>query len=102
MELIVDYNDMSVGLAMLNAEKCANAKDSAAKKVEEAIDMAKNKVAKNAEETNKHNEMLPGFQAEIQKHAIEGILSFMDTRMRQYIRYLFNNKMVNLLKTKKY
>ena len=32
---------MAVGLSMLNAEKDANAKDSAAKKVEEAADMAK-------------------------------------------------------------
>ena len=35
-ELIVDYNDMAVGLAMLNAEKDVNSKGSAAKKVEEA------------------------------------------------------------------
>ena len=36
MELIVDYNDMDVGLAMLNTEKYVNAKELAAKKVEEA------------------------------------------------------------------
>ena len=36
MELIVDYNNMAVGLTMFNAEKDANAKYSAAKKVEEA------------------------------------------------------------------
>ena len=53
MELIVDYNYMAVGLAMLNAEKDANSKESAAKKLEEAADMAKNKASKNAEETNK-------------------------------------------------
>ena len=35
-ELIVDYNNMAVGLAMLNAEKDVNSKGSAAKKVEEA------------------------------------------------------------------
>ena len=63
MELIVDYNDMAVGLATLNAEKDVNAKDLSAKKVEEAAEMAKNKSAKNAEETNKQNGMLPGFQA---------------------------------------
>ena len=53
MELIVDYNDMAVGLAMLNAEKDANAKESSDKKVDEATEMAKNKAAKNAEEANK-------------------------------------------------
>ena len=55
MELIVDYNDMSVVLAMLNADKYANVKDLAAKKVDETKDMAKNKAAKNSEETNKQN-----------------------------------------------
>ena len=53
MELILGYNDMAVGLAMLNAEKDANTKESAAKRVEEATNMTKNKAAKNAEETNK-------------------------------------------------
>ena len=53
MELIVNYNDMAVGLATLNAEKDVNAKDYSAKKVEEAAEMAKNKSANNAEETNK-------------------------------------------------
>ena len=33
MEIIVDYNNMSVGLEMLNMEKEANAKESTAKKV---------------------------------------------------------------------
>ena len=101
MELIVYYNDMAVGLAMLNAEKYANAKESAAKNVDEATEMEKNIAAKNAEETNKQNEMLPGFQAELQKHAIDGILSFPDDRMRQYIRYFFKKKVVNMSKTKK-
>ena len=45
--------------------------------------------------------MLPGFQAELQKHTINGILSFPDAWMRQYIRYLFKKKVVNLSKTKK-
>ena len=48
MELIVDYNNMAVGLEMLNAEKYVNAKELAANKVEEAAEMAKNKAAKNA------------------------------------------------------
>ena len=49
MELIVYYNDMAVGLAMLNAEKDANVKESAADNVEEAAKMAKNEAAKNTE-----------------------------------------------------
>ena len=87
MELIVDYNDMAVGLAMLNADKDANVKDLAANKMEETTEMKKNKAAKNAEETNKKNEMLTGLQPELQKHSIDGIISFPDARMRQYIRF---------------
>ena len=45
--------------------------------------------------------MIPGFQAETQKHAINGILSLPDARMRQYICYLFKEKVVNLSNTKK-
>ena len=63
MELILDYNDMSVGLAMLNAEKETNAKESEAKKVEETVEMAKNKAAKNSEKNNQQNKLLPWFQA---------------------------------------
>ena len=55
MEIIVDYNYMSVGLEMLNVGTDANDKDSVAKKVEEATEMAKHWAAKNAEETNKLN-----------------------------------------------
>ena len=45
--------------------------------------------------------MLPGFQSELQKHAIYGILSFPDAWIQQYIRYFFKKKVVNLSKTKK-
>ena len=41
MELILDYNNMTKGLAMLNSEKEENSKESAAKKVEKASEMAK-------------------------------------------------------------
>ena len=45
--------------------------------------------------------MLPGFQAEIQKHPIDGIISLPDARLWQYIRYFFKKNVVNLLKTNK-
>ena len=45
--------------------------------------------------------MLPGFQAELHKHAINVILRLPDARMRQYICYFFKKKAMNLLKTKK-
>ena len=69
LELIQGYNDMAVGLAMLNAEKDVNAKESAAKKVEEAAEKVKN-AAKNVEEHNRRSELLPGFQSELKKHTI--------------------------------
>ena len=40
------------------------------------------------------------FQAELHKHAIDGILSLPDVWMRQYIHYLFKKKVVNFSKTK--
>ena len=58
--------------------------------------MEKNKAANNVEETKKHNEMLPGFQAELQKHAIDGILSLPDAWMQQYIHYFFKKRVVNM------
>ena len=45
--------------------------------------MEKHKAAKNIEETNKQNILLPGFQGELQNHGIDGILSFSDAQMRQ-------------------
>ena len=45
--------------------------------------------------------MLPGSQAELQKHAINVILILLDARMQQYIHYFFKKKVVNLSKTKK-
>ena len=45
--------------------------------------------------------MLPVFQAELQKHAIDGILSLPDAWMRQYISYFLKKKLVNFSNTKK-
>ena len=45
--------------------------------------------------------MLPGFQAELQKHDIDGIISFPDAQMQQYIRYFLKKNVLNLSKTKK-
>ena len=68
---------------MLNAEKYVNTKEQTDKKVKEAAEIAKNKSANDAEKTNKQNEILPKFQAELQKHATDGILSLPDAQMRQ-------------------
>ena len=101
LKLIQDYNDMTVGLEMLNVEKDVNAKESQAKKVEEAAKKENKNAAKNVEEHNIHSELLPGFQLELKKNTINEILSLPDIRMRQYIRYFFQKKVVNLSKIKK-
>ena len=44
--------------------------------------------------------MIPWFQAELQKHAIDGILSLPYAQMWQYICYFFKKKVANLSKTK--
>ena len=59
------------------------------------------KAPNNEEETNKQNEILLRLQAEIHKHSIDGILSFTDAWIRQYIHYFFKKKVMNLSKTKK-
>lgn len=95
-----DYNNLSTSLAMYNAEKDAKAKASSKKKEEEAAERAKNKAKKEAEEAKKRNELLPGLQQELLQKG-NGILDLPDKRLREYIRYLFQKKVVNLQKTKK-
>ena len=49
----------------------------------------------------KRAELLPGFQSELQQKDAAGILALADSRMREYIRYFFQQKVVNLSKKKK-
>ena len=56
------YNYMSVGLAMLNAEKDMIKKETMSKKVIEATDKARKKTEKYTEEASKRNESLSGFK----------------------------------------
>ena len=60
-EKIKNYNNMAVGLEMMNADKDAKTKDSAANRVEEAARTAQIKEEKEADESNKQNELLAGF-----------------------------------------
>ena len=101
LEKFQDYNDLSAGLGMMNTEKDAKAKEAAAKKVEEAKEKALKKAGKESEEISKRNELLSGFEEELQINGIGDILHLPDARMRQYIRYYFQKKIVNLTKTKK-
>lgn len=101
LEKFQDYNNLSAGLGMINAEKDAKAKEAAAKKIEEAKEKLLKKAGKESEEIRKRDELLSGFEEELQINDVGGILRLSDARMRHYIRYYFQKKIVNLTKTKK-
>ena len=86
---------------MLNAEKDEKLKEASTKKAHEAIDKARKKGEKEAEEVSKRNELLSGFREELQKSDINNILNLSDARIRQYVRYYFQQRIVNSSKTKK-
>ena len=90
------YNDMSVGLAMLNAEKDVKTKETVAKEVLEATDKARKKTKKETEEFSKWNELLSEFKGELKNNDINKILNLSDALMRRYIRYYFQKRIVNL------
>ena len=86
---------------LTNAEKDEKLKETAAKKVQEAADKVRKKGEKEAEEASKRNELLSGFEAELKEKDMNNILNLPDARMRLYIRYYFQQRIVNLTKTKK-
>jgi len=100
LQNLKDYNDLSASVAIYNAEKDAKAKASSKKKAEEAAERAKNKANKEAEQAKKRDELLPGLQQELLQKG-SAILDLPDKRLREYIRYFFQKKVVNLQKTKK-
>lgn len=92
---------MAVGLSMLNTEKDAKAKEATSEKIEEAASSLRKKAENEAEACSKRNEFLPGFEGELKKNDVDGIFSMLNAWMRQYIRFFFQKKVVNLSKTKK-
>lgn len=101
LEMVKDYNNLAASLGMLSAEKDAKSEESAKKKKEEAAEKAAKKAGKEAEEITKRHDLLPGFLQELEQNDISGIIGLADSRMRLYIRYFFQEKVVNLSKTKK-
>jgi hypothetical protein len=100
MELINDYNGLSASLAMMNAEKDEKKTKAAAEKKKTAEECEQKKVAAEAKENSKVAELLPGFQRELGESDAAKILTLTDTRLRLYIRYLFQINVVNLTKVK--
>ena len=62
-----DYNYLSIGMSMLNAENYVKTKETATKKVLEAVDKAMSKIQKEIEELSKWNELIYGFEGELKK-----------------------------------
>jgi hypothetical protein len=71
------------------------------KKKDDAVASAQKKAENQAKEAVKRNELLPGFVEELNQKTLVGILSLSDSRMRLYIRYYFDQHVVNLSKKKK-
>ena len=101
LEMVQYYNNLAVSIGMLNAEKDTKAKETAKKKVEEVAEKAKKKTDKAVEENTKRSELMQGFQQELKQKDISDILALADARLRLYIQYFFQMKVVNLSKTKK-
>ena len=81
--------------------KDAKAKAAKKKKKDDAVASAQKKAENQAKEAVKRNELLPGFVEELNQKTLVGILSLSDSRMRLYIRYYFDQHVVNLSKKKK-
>ena len=58
LEQITDYNDLAVGISMINAERDKKSMENATKKKEEAAAKKKNKAAKDVEEATKRKDLL--------------------------------------------
>lgn len=101
LKKLQDYNDLAASIGMLNAEKDASKEASNKKKEEEAAEKAKKKAGREAEEIAKREELLPGFKQELERQNVDVILALSDARMRLYVRYYFQQKVVNLTKAKK-
>lgn len=101
LESVKDYNDLAASIGMFNAEKDANAEASKKKKEEEEAEKEKKKAEKEVKEAEKRRGLLPGMEQEIEQKSIPAILGLPDTRLREYIRYFFQKKVVNLSKKKK-
>ena len=101
LEMVQDYNNLTVSIGMLNAKKDTKAKGTTKKKVEEAAETAKKKTDKAVEENTKRNELMQGFQQELKQKDISDILALADVWLRMYIQFFFQMKVVNLSKTKK-
>ena len=70
-------------------------------RVEEAETKAQSKEEKEADEANKWNDMLYVLEDELKKKGTNGILLLSDAHMILFIFYYFQQKFVQLAKTKK-
>ena len=66
MEMVTDYNDLVASLGLLNSDKDTKAVASEEKKKKDLVDKAIKKAMAEAKEIEKREEMLPGFEQELQ------------------------------------
>ena len=80
--MVQDYNEPAVSIVMLNAEKEAKSKAVVKQKVDEAKLKSKKKAGKEVDDVNKRNELLPGFEQELQHRDAKRILTLPDNRIQ--------------------
>ena len=64
--MVIDYNDLEASIGLLNAEKDAKALASEEKKKKYSVEKAITKAMAEAKEIEKREEILPGFEQELQ------------------------------------
>ena len=89
MKTVTDYNYLAVSLELLNAEKDAKAVASTEKKNKESVDKEIKKAMDEAKDIEKREEILPGFEQELQGKKTKNILKLQMSRLREYIWYFF-------------
>ena len=100
MDMVRDYNDIAASLGLLNSKKGAKAVVSKEKKNKDSVYKAINKAISEAKDIEKIEEMMPGFEQELQGKTAKDILKIQMSRLREYIWYLFQEKFTKLAKKK--
>ena len=81
LERIAEYNDLVVGISMINSEKGKKVMENTTKNWDEAATKKKKKVAKYIDEATKRKELIGGFEAELRHKNMAGILGLQNSGM---------------------
>ena len=83
MEMVTDYNDLVASLGLLNSDKDTKAVASEEKKKKDLVDKAIKKAMAEAKEIEKREEMLPGFEKELQGKTTNNIIKLRMSRLHE-------------------